>query len=99
MLRGQTWAAGRGCQNRDWARLLNESRTIQLVTADLPRMQAKGKHQGGMPINTMGDGMVMIFPNAIQAVRFSLGMQNAFNRSGGPDGLRHRFGLHMAARL
>ena len=75
---------------------VNESRTIQLVTADLQRMQTEGKLQGGMLINTMGDGMVMIFPSAIQAVRFALDMQNAFNRDGGPDGLRHRFGIHIA---
>lgn len=75
---------------------VNESRTIQLVTADLQRMQAEGKQQGGMLINTMGDGMVMIFPSAIQAVRFSLGMQKAFNLGNAPEGLRHRFGIHIA---
>lgn len=74
----------------------NESMTITKVRADLQRMQAEGEAQGGMLINTMGDGMVMIFPSAIQAVRFSLGMQKAFNRSTAPDALRHRFGIHIA---
>jgi class 3 adenylate cyclase len=74
----------------------NEQLTIQKVRADLQRMESEGKAQGGMLINTMGDGMLMIFPSAIQAVRFSLGMQKKFNESGVPDSLRHRFGIHIA---
>ncbi|MBI2516889.1 MAG: hypothetical protein HYV95_08225 [Opitutae bacterium] len=74
----------------------DEGLTIQKVRADLQRMQTEGKAQGGMLINTMGDGMLMIFPSAIQAVRFSLGMQRTFNLSVGTDGLRHRFGIHIA---
>lgn len=74
----------------------DEALTIQKVRADLQRMQSDGKAQGGMLINTMGDGMLMIFPSAIQAVRFSLGMQRAFNVAVGADGLRHRFGIHIA---
>lgn len=75
---------------------VDESRTIQRVRADLQRMQVEGKEQGGMLINTMGDGMLMIFPSAIQAVRFSLGMQKNFSRADDPEGLRHRFGIHIA---
>ena len=75
---------------------VDESRTIRMVSDDLQRMQTEGKAQGGMLINTMGDGMVMIFPSAIQAVRFSLGMQNTFNRNSDPNGLRHRIGIHIA---
>jgi class 3 adenylate cyclase len=59
-------------------------------------MQNEGQEQGGMLINTMGDGMVMIFPSAIQAVRFSLAMQNFFNRNTEAGALRHRFGIHIA---
>ncbi len=74
----------------------DENLTIKKVRADLQRMQNEGKDQGGMLINTMGDGMLMIFPSAIQAVRFSLGMQKSFNRGKDPAGLRHRFGIHIA---
>ena len=74
----------------------NESLTIKKVRADLQRMKDEGLAQGGMLINTMGDGMLMIFPSAIQAVRFSLVMQKAFNRGQEPGALRHRFGIHIA---
>jgi class 3 adenylate cyclase len=74
----------------------DESSTIRKVRADLQRMQDEGTAQGGMLINTMGDGMLMIFPSAIQAVRFSLGMQKTFNRGIGTAGLTHRFGIHIA---
>lgn len=74
----------------------DENKTIQKVRADLQRMQTEGQDQGGMLINTMGDGMLMIFPSAIQAVRFSLRMQKTFNLGHDPEGLRHRFGIHIA---
>ncbi|HTL67991.1 MAG TPA: adenylate/guanylate cyclase domain-containing protein [Lacunisphaera sp.] len=74
----------------------NESRTIGMVRTDLQRMREAGESQGGMLINTMGDGMVMIFPSAIQAVRFSLAMQGQFNRGREGESLRHRFGIHIA---
>lgn len=74
----------------------DEGKTIQRVRTDLQRMQADGKEQGGMLINTMGDGMLMIFPSAIQAVRFSLGMQRTFHLGRETGGLQHRFGIHIA---
>lgn len=74
----------------------DESLTIQKVQADLQRMQNAGKAEGGMLINTMGDGMLMIFPSAIQAMRFSLAMQKAFNQGREGESLRHRFGIHIA---
>jgi class 3 adenylate cyclase len=74
----------------------NESLTIKKVRADLQRMKEEGQTQGGMLINTMGDGLLMIFPSAIQAVRFSLAMQKAFSRNNDPGALRHRFGIHIA---
>lgn len=74
----------------------DEGATIKKVRTDLQRMQADGQEQGGMLINTMGDGMVMIFPSAIQAVRFSLGMQRAFFEGKVSGGLQHRFGIHIA---
>jgi class 3 adenylate cyclase len=74
----------------------DENLTIQKVRADLQRMQTDGEAQGGMLINTMGDGMLMIFPSAIQAVRFSLAMQKALNAGRNAESLRHRFGIHIA---
>jgi class 3 adenylate cyclase len=75
---------------------VDESTTIRKVRADLQRMCDAGRDQGGLLINTMGDGMLMIFPSAIQAVRFSLGMQREFNQAVPAGGLQHRFGIHIA---
>jgi class 3 adenylate cyclase len=75
---------------------VDESLTIRKVRADLQRMCDAGRDQGGLLINTMGDGMLMIFPSAIQAVRFSLGMQREFNQAVSSGGLQHRFGIHIA---
>lgn len=74
----------------------DESATIRRVRADLQRMQEAGQAEGGTLINTMGDGMLMIFPSAFQAVRFSIEMQRGLNRAASAGGLQHRFGLHIA---
>lgn len=74
----------------------DESATIRRVSADLQRMQEMGRADGGTLIGTMGDGMLMIFPSAFQAVHFSLEMQRTLNRTAGAGGLQHRFGLHVA---
>lgn len=74
----------------------DESATIRKVRADLQRMQEAGRADGGTLIGTMGDGMLMIFPSAFQAVRFALEMQRALNRAAASGGLQHRFGLHIA---
>jgi adenylate cyclase len=74
----------------------DEATTIRKVRADLQRMCDAGRDQGGLLINTMGDGMLKIFPSAIQAVRFSLAMQREFNQAVSGGGLQHRFGIHIA---
>jgi class 3 adenylate cyclase len=74
----------------------DESRTIQRVRADLQRMQDAGRADGGTLIGTMGDGMLMIFPSALQAVRFAFHMQRNLNRTAATGGLQHRFGVHIA---
>lgn len=75
---------------------VDEATTIRKVRADLQRMCDVGRDQGGLLINTMGDGMLMIFPSAIQAVRFSLSMQREFSQAVSAGGLQHRFGIHIA---
>lgn len=74
----------------------DESATIRRVSADLQRMEEMGRTDGGTLIGTMGDGMLMIFPSAFQAVHFSFEMQRKLNRAAGAGGLQHRFGLHIA---
>jgi adenylate cyclase len=74
----------------------DESATIRRVRDDLQRMQEAGRADGGTLIGTMGDGMLMIFPSAYQAVHFSFEMQRNLNRAAAGGGLQHRFGLHIA---
>lgn len=74
----------------------DESATIRRVRADLQRMQEAGRADGGTLIGTMGDGMLMIFPSAYQAVHFAFEMQRKLNQAAAGGGLQHRFGLHIA---
>jgi TolB-like protein/class 3 adenylate cyclase/uncharacterized protein (DUF924 family) len=75
----------------------DESGTIALVKADFERMRALcGKH-GGESLNTMGDGLLLCFPSALQAVSCALQIQGEFGARKLTDSqaLEHRIGLHL----
>jgi len=75
----------------------DEAGTIGLVKADFEYMRALcGKH-GGESLNTMGDGLLLCFPSALQAVQCALHIQRAFGtrKPSDPQALEHRIGVHL----
>ncbi len=58
----------------------DENGTLALVQADFKRMGALGLEHGGEVLNTMGDGMLLCFDSAVQAVACALAMQDEFGR-------------------
>ena len=77
----------------------DESATLALVRADFERMRAICAPRGGEVFNTMGDGMLLGFPSAVEAVAFALQMQGEFaaRRAKLPPerALEHRIGIHL----
>ena len=77
----------------------DEPGTQQLVRRDFARMRELGAQHGGEVLNTMGDGMLLCFPSAVQAVACALEIQLEFGRrraqppAGGA--LEHRIGIHI----
>ncbi len=77
----------------------DESATLGLVRTDFERMRAASAPRGGEVFNTMGDGMLLGFPSAVEAVAFALQMQAEFaaRRAKLPSeqALEHRVGIHL----
>lgn len=71
--------------------------TLASVRADFERMRALCAAHSGEILNTMGDGMMLTFKSALQAVAFALEMQAEFasRRGREPSALTHRVGIHV----
>ena len=77
----------------------DESDTLAAVNADSRRMRECCAEQGGEVLNSMGDGLMLCFPSAAQAVTFALKVQEEFSAraTGDPrrNALVHRLGVHL----
>jgi TolB-like protein len=77
----------------------DETDTIAKVEADFDRMRAMCAQHGGEVLNSMGDGLLLCFQSAAQAVSFALEVQDEFwkRKSELPAGqsLEHRMGVHL----
>ena len=77
----------------------DEKGTLSQVEADFRFMRERCQAHDGEVLNSMGDGLLMCFPSAVQAVACALEMQGEFVRrrtqsgDGGP--LEHRMGVHI----
>lgn len=77
----------------------DEASTISAVHADFTRMREACDEKGGEVLNTMGDGMMLCFGSAVDAVSFALQIQEEFGDRNAklPSGvgLKHRVGIHI----
>ena len=77
----------------------DEAAALTRVDADLARMQAACAAHGGECLNTMGDGLMLAFPSAVEALSFAIEMQEEFaqrNEAAGESaGMQHRIGIHL----
>ena len=77
----------------------NERTTLALVKADFARIRELAAQQGGEVLDTMGDGMLLCFPSAVEAVGCALQIQAEFNarrkRKSADEALEHRIGIHV----
>ena len=77
----------------------DETATIAAVHADFTRMREACVQHGGEVLNTMGDGMMLCFGGAVDAVTFALDIQAEFGARNEVlpkgQGLQHRIGIHI----
>ena len=76
-----------------------ESATLKLVERDFAVMRALGTKLSGKVIKSTGDGLLVFFTSAVQAMEWSLQIQRQFAAQARtlPPGefLRHRVGVHV----
>ncbi|WP_330484719.1 adenylate/guanylate cyclase domain-containing protein [Tumidithrix elongata] len=77
----------------------DEERTIELVDRDFALMHDIFEREGGVLVNTMGDGLMIRFDRVSQAVDCAIAMQaslvSAAKELPTDDVLQHRIGIHV----
>jgi class 3 adenylate cyclase len=77
----------------------DEERTLQLLERDFADMRELCQQHQGSVLKTTGDGLLLYFASAVQAVACALAIQRHFadiaRRNGPKDALAHRVGIHL----
>jgi len=77
----------------------DEEHTLRLVARDLDQMKAVCGAFGGQVLKSTGDGLVMLFTSAVQAVACALEIQRDFQKQNlelpQAEQLQHRIGIHL----
>lgn len=73
----------------------DEESALREMQADFDTMRQVAEAHSGRVLKTMGDGLLMVFDSAAQAVDAALEIQRQFGER--PEGaLRHRMGVHLS---
>ena len=77
----------------------DEERTLLLAQRDMEYMRAACGRAGGQVLKSTGDGLLMVFTSAIQAVQCALEIQRHFTEAAETaapeDVMQHRIGIHL----
>ncbi len=73
---------------------VDEEKTLKLINQDLRRMAGQCKDFNGRVLKSTGDGLLMYFVSAVQAVSCAIAIQKALNLQT-EDSLVHRIGIHL----
>jgi len=77
----------------------DEERTLRLVARDLGYMRTTCEAFGGQVLKSTGDGLLMLFTSAVQAVACALEIQRDLHKQGielpATERLQHRIGIHL----
>ncbi len=75
---------------------VDEERTLRLIHHDLELMEKQCQEFDGKVLKSTGDGLLMYFVSAVQAVGCAIAIQKALiARAKNTDSLAHRIGIHM----
>jgi class 3 adenylate cyclase len=77
----------------------DEEKTLRLVARDLDQMKSLCVSFGGQVLKSTGDGLLMLFTSAVQAVACALEIQRTIQKQNlelpKAEQLRHRIGIHL----
>ena len=77
---------------------VDEENTLKLIEHDLQLMAEKCQEFEGQVLKSTGDGLLMYFVSAVQAVSCAIAIQKSLTtraKKSGADSLLHRIGIHM----
>lgn len=73
----------------------NEDHSITLLLADLDYIRSEAEVRGGTVLKNTGDGLLIAFKSAVDAVECALVLQKGFNLRDDPNYFRHKVGVHI----
>lgn len=73
----------------------DEGRALELLTADMEAMRASCARFRGRLIKSTGDGLLMSFDSAVEAVNCAMDIQAAMAVRSGEGLFQHRLGVHL----
>ncbi len=73
----------------------NEARALELLQDDLTIVREACKRYGGRVIKGTGDGLLLCFDSAVEAVRCAVDVQDSFTARSGEGLLQHRISVHL----
>lgn len=73
----------------------NEDHSITLLLADLDYIRSEAEVRGGAVLKNTGDGLLIAFKSAVDAVECALALQKGFNLRDDPNYFRHKVGVHI----
>lgn len=73
----------------------NEEHSISLLLTDLNHIRAEAEVRGGTVLKNTGDGLLMSFRSAVDAMECALALQKKFNHRDDAAFFRHKIGVHI----
>lgn len=74
---------------------IDEARALKLIHDDFALMEGQCVQFGGRTVKNTGDGLLLVFGSAVEAVSCALAIQQKLQGRLGNDLLMHRIGVHL----
>ena len=74
---------------------LDEDKSISILMADLDFIRNEAGVRGGLVLKNTGDGLLISFKSAVDAVECALAIQKSFQSRPKGSGFQHKIGVHI----
>lgn len=73
----------------------DEDKSLSMLMADLDFIRNEAGVRGGAVLKNTGDGLLISFKSAVDAVECSLAIQKSFQSRPKKSGFQHKIGVHI----
>lgn len=74
---------------------LDEDKSLSMLMADLDSIRNEAAARGGSVLKNTGDGLLISFKSAVDAIECALSIQKAFQGRPKGQGFQHKIGVHI----